>query len=133
MTAVFIVDACRTPTGKIGGRLAHVRPDDLAAHALGRLVARTGIDPSSIEDVHWGAANQAGEDNRNVARMAVLLAGLPVEVAGTTHNRLCGSSLQSAGASIGSISSANAPAAWAATARRWLPSAKASWSSRVTP
>lgn len=94
MTGVFIVDACRTPTGKIGGRLAHVRPDDLAAHALGRLVARTGVDPAGIEDVHWGAANQAGEDNRNVARMAVLLAGLPVEVAGTTHNRLCGSSLQ---------------------------------------
>jgi 3-oxoadipyl-CoA thiolase len=96
VTAVFIVDACRTPMGKIGGRLAHVRPDDLAAHALGRLVARTGVDPAAIEDVHWGAANQAGEDNRNVARMAVLLAGLPVEVAGTTHNRLCGSSLQAA-------------------------------------
>ncbi|OFW52375.1 MAG: beta-ketoadipyl CoA thiolase, partial [Actinobacteria bacterium RBG_16_70_17] len=74
----------------------HVRPDDLAAHALGRLVARSGVDPAVIEDVHWGAANQAGEDNRNVARMAVLLAGLPVEVAGTTHNRLCGSSLQAA-------------------------------------
>ena len=96
MTAVFIVDACRTPTGRIGGRLAYVRPDDLAAHALGRLVARSGVDPAVIEDVHWGAANQAGEDNRNVARMAVLLAGLPVEVAGTTHNRLCGSSLQAA-------------------------------------
>jgi 3-oxoadipyl-CoA thiolase len=98
VTAVFIVDACRTPMGKIGGRLAHVRPDDLAAHALGRLVTRTGVDPAAIEDVHWGAANQAGEDNRNVARMAVLLAGLPVEVAGTTHNRLCGSSLQAAAA-----------------------------------
>jgi len=94
VTAVFVVDACRTPTGKIGGRLAHVRPDDLAAHALSRLVARTGVDPAAIEDVHWGAANQAGEDNRNVGRMAALLAGLPVEVAGTTHNRLCGSSLQ---------------------------------------
>ncbi len=94
MTAVFIVDACRTPMGRIGGRLAHVRPDDLAAHALGRLVARRGIDPAVVEDVHWGAANQAGEDNRNVARMAALLAGLPVEVAGTTHNRLCGSGLQ---------------------------------------
>jgi len=94
VTAVFIVDACRTPMGRIGGRLAHVRPDDLAAHALGRLVARSGIDPAVIEDVHWGAANQAGEDNRNVARMAVLLVGLPVEVAGTTHNRLCGSGLQ---------------------------------------
>jgi 3-oxoadipyl-CoA thiolase len=94
VTAVFIVDACRAPVGKIGGRLSHVRPDDLAAHALKRLLARTGVDPAAIEDVHWGAANQAGEDNRNVGRMAVLLAGLPVEVAGTTHNRLCGSSLQ---------------------------------------
>ena len=94
MTAVFVVDACRTPAGRIGGRLAHLRPDDLAAHALGRLVARSGVDPAAIEDIHWGAANQAGEDNRNVARMAALLAGLPVEVAGTTHNRLCGSSLQ---------------------------------------
>ena len=94
MTAVFVVDACRTPVGKIGGHLAHLRADDLAAHALGRLVARSGVDPAAIEDIHWGAANQAGEDNRNVARMAALLAGLPVEVAGTTHNRLCGSSLQ---------------------------------------
>ena len=104
MTAVFIVDACRTPTGKIGGRLAYVRPDDLAAHALGRLVSRTGVDPAAIEDVHWGAANQAGEDNRNVARMAVLLAGLPVEVAGTTHNRLCGSSLQAVAAAAHALS-----------------------------
>lgn len=95
MSEVFLVDACRTPMGKIGGSLAFVRPDDLAAHALAALLARQStVDPSAIEDVHWGAANQAGEDNRNVARMAVLLAGLPVEVPGTTHNRLCGSSLQ---------------------------------------
>lgn len=96
MSSVYIVDACRTPMGKIGGSLAHVRPDDLAAHTLRRLQARNRIDAASIEDIHWGAANQAGEDNRNVARMAGLLAGFPVEVAGTTHNRLCGSGMQAA-------------------------------------
>ncbi|MDF1596411.1 MAG: thiolase family protein [Acidimicrobiia bacterium] len=95
MTNVFIVDACRTPTGRLGGALAHVRPDDLAAHAIGRLLARhPGLDPASVEDIVWGAANQAGEDNRNVGRMAALLAGLPVEVPAQTVNRLCGSSLQ---------------------------------------
>ncbi len=92
---VFIVDACRTPIGKIGGQLAHVRPDDLAAHAIRRLTERNPtLDPRDIEDVVWGAANQAGEDNRNVARMAVLLAGLPDTVPGATVNRLCGSGLQ---------------------------------------
>jgi 3-oxoadipyl-CoA thiolase len=81
--------------GKLGGQLALVRPDDLAAHAIGSLMARqTGLDPMAIEDVQWGAANQAGEDNRNVARMAVLLAGLPIEVPGATVNRLCGSGMQ---------------------------------------
>jgi acetyl-CoA acetyltransferase family protein len=80
--------------GKIGGRLAFVRPDDMASHVISRLIVRNGLDPAAIEDVHWGAANQAGEDNRNVGRMAALLAGLPVAVAGTTHNRLCGSGLQ---------------------------------------
>ena len=81
--------------GKLGGQLAHVRPDDLAAHAIRRLLARSpGLDPTGIEDVQWGAANQAGEDNRNVARMAALLAGLPVEVSGATVNRLCGSGMQ---------------------------------------
>jgi 3-oxoadipyl-CoA thiolase len=95
MTDVYIVDACRTPMGKIGGQLAHVRPDDLAAHALQRLLTRNpALDPAAIEDVVWGAANQAGEDNRNVARMAVLLAGLPIEISGVTVNRLCGSGLQ---------------------------------------
>lgn len=94
MSGVFIVDACRTPMGKIGGALASVRPDDLAALTLRRLQGRNELDTSEIEDIHWGAANQAGEDNRNVARMAALLAGFPVEVAGTTHNRLCGSGLQ---------------------------------------
>jgi 3-oxoadipyl-CoA thiolase len=95
MTDVYIVDGCRTPMGKIGGQLAHVRPDDLAAHAVKRLMARhPDLDPMSVEDVHWGAANQAGEDNRNVARMAALLAGLPIEVPGATVNRLCGSGMQ---------------------------------------
>ncbi len=97
MTDVYIVDACRTPMGRLGGQLAHVRPDDLAAHAVRRLMERNpGLDPAAIEDIQWGAANQAGEDNRNVARMAALLAGLPVEVSGATVNRLCGSGLQAA-------------------------------------
>ncbi len=92
---IYIVDACRTPMGKLGGQLAHVRPDDLAAHAIvGLLRRQPGLDPMGIEDVYWGAANQAGEDNRNVARMAALLAGLPIEVPGATVNRLCGSGMQ---------------------------------------
>jgi len=95
MADVYIVDACRTPMGKLGGRLALVRPDDLAAHAATRLLARNRrLDPAAVEDIWWGAANQAGEDNRNLARMAGLLAGLPVETAGVTVNRLCGSGLQ---------------------------------------
>jgi 3-oxoadipyl-CoA thiolase len=91
---VVIVDALRTPIGRWGGALATVRADDLAAFAIRELVARTEVDPGSIDDVFWGSANQAGEDNRNVARMAALLAGLPVSVAGTTVTRLCGSGLQ---------------------------------------
>jgi acetyl-CoA C-acetyltransferase len=91
---VVVIDGVRTPIGKYGGALAGVRPDDLAALALRRLVERTSIDPAGVDDVFWGAANQAGEDNRNVACMAVLLAGLPVEVGGATVNRLCGSGLQ---------------------------------------
>jgi 3-oxoadipyl-CoA thiolase len=95
MADIFIVDGCRTPMGKLGGQLAYVRPDDLAAHALSSLLARNpGLDPDAIEDVQWGAANQAGEDNRNLARMAGLLAGLSVEVPGNTVNRLCGSGMQ---------------------------------------
>jgi 3-oxoadipyl-CoA thiolase len=90
----WIVGALRTPFGRYGGALATVRPDDLAAAVIRALVERTGIDPALIEDVIMGCANQAGEDNRNVARMALLLAGLPVEVAGLTVNRLCGSGLQ---------------------------------------
>ena len=90
----WIVDAVRTPIGRYGGALAMVRPDDLAALAIRAIVDRTGIDPASVEDVILGCANQAGEDNRNVARMALLVAGLPVDVAGLTVNRLCGSGLQ---------------------------------------
>jgi 3-oxoadipyl-CoA thiolase len=90
----WIIDAVRTPIGRYGGALASVRPDDLAAAVIRAVVDRTGIDPSAVEDVILGCANQAGEDNRNVARMALLLAGLPVEVGGLTVNRLCGSGLQ---------------------------------------
>ncbi len=90
-----IVDCLRTPIGRYRGALAAVRPDDLAAYVLRALVARTGIDPARIDDVYWGAANQAGEDNRNAARMAVLLAGLPESVPGCTVNRLCASGLES--------------------------------------
>jgi 3-oxoadipyl-CoA thiolase len=89
-----IVEAVRTPIGRYGGALASVRPDDLAALALRAVVDRAGLDPALVEDVILGCANQAGEDNRDVARMAVLLAGFPVEVAGLTVNRLCGSGLQ---------------------------------------
>jgi 3-oxoadipyl-CoA thiolase len=90
----WIVAALRTPFGRYGGALAAVRPDDLAAAVIRGLVQRTGIDGALVEDVILGCANQAGEDNRNVARMAALLAGLPAEVAGLTVNRLCGSGLQ---------------------------------------
>jgi 3-oxoadipyl-CoA thiolase len=89
-----VVDGLRTPFGRYGGALKDVRPDDMAAHVIRALVERTGIEPRMVDDVILGAANQAGEDNRNVGRMAALLAGLPVEVAGQTVNRLCGSGLQ---------------------------------------
>jgi 3-oxoadipyl-CoA thiolase len=94
VTDAFIAVALRTPVGKHGGSLAGVRPDDLAAIPIKAVVERSGIDPTTIDDVIFGCANQAGEDNRNVARMALLLAGLPVEVPGQTVNRLCGSGLQ---------------------------------------
>ena len=94
MSEAYVVQAVRTPVGKHGGSLANVRPDDLAAIPIKAVVERSGVDPSSIDDVILGCANQAGEDNRNVARMALLLAGLPVEVPGQTVNRLCGSGLQ---------------------------------------
>lgn len=93
MREAVIIDAVRTPVGRHGGVLASVRPDDLAATVIRTIVERTGIDPNLVEDVVFGCANQAGEDNRNVARMGVLLAGLPIEVAGVTINRLCASGL----------------------------------------
>ncbi len=89
-----IIGAVRTPVGRYGGALAGVRPDDLAALVIRAVVERTGVDPAAIEDVYFGAANQAGEDNRNVARMAALLAGLPDSVPGCTVNRLCASGLE---------------------------------------
>jgi len=95
MNPVYIIDAARTPVGRYGGALSSIRPDDLLAYIIRALLRRNeGVDPAAIEDVIAGAANQAGEDNRNVARMAALLAGLPVSVAGTTVNRLCASGLQ---------------------------------------
>lgn len=90
----YIVEPLRTPVGKYGGALSSVRPDDMAADLLRELVERTGLDPSSIDDVILGCANQAGEDNRNIARMVALLAGLPDTVPGVTVNRLCASSLE---------------------------------------
>lgn len=93
MPEAVIIDAVRTPIGALGGSLSAVRPDDLAALALEAIIDRTGIDPVMVEEVYLGCANQAGEDNRNVARMATLLAGFPVEVAAVTFNRLCASGL----------------------------------------
>src|ERR1051326_4132744 len=99
----YISIALRTPVGKHGGSLANVRPDDLAAVLIKAVVERSAIEPQSIDDVILGCANQAGEDNRNVARMALLLAGLPVDVPGQTVNRLCGSGLQAINAAAQAI------------------------------
>jgi acetyl-CoA acetyltransferase family protein len=96
MNDVFVLDAIRTPFGRYGGKLSGIRPDDLAAHVLRELAARTGLDPSTVDEVVLGDANQAGEDNRNVARMAALLADWPTTVPGSTVNRLCGSGLDAA-------------------------------------
>ena len=93
MPEAVIIDAVRTPIGALGGILAPVRPDDLAAHILKAIVARTGISPAIVEEIYMGCANQAGEDNRNVARMATLLAGFSVEIPAVTLNRLCASGL----------------------------------------
>ena len=97
MREAWIVDAVRTPVGKFGGGLSQVRPDDLAAIPLRALLERTGVPASEVEDVYMGCVNQAGEDNRNVARMALILAGFPLEVPGCTVNRLCGSGLEAVG------------------------------------
>ena len=104
MTA-FLVGGVRTPIGKYGGALASVRPDDLAALVVAEAVRRAGVDPASIDEVILGAANQAGEDNRNVARMSVLLAGLPEHVPGFTVNRLCASGLQAIASAAAAINS----------------------------
>src|SRR5512139_1219256 len=93
MRIPVIIDAIRTPVGALGGVLAPVRPDDLAAHVIKTILERNSFDPTLVEEVYFGCANQAGEDNRNVARMAALLAGLGTSAPGTTVNRLCGSGL----------------------------------------
>src|SRR6267154_105354 len=93
MTDAVIISAVRTPIGRHGGSLKSVRPDDLAALVVAEVVKRAGVDPAIIEEVYLGCANQAGEDNRNVARMATLLSGLPTRVAAVTFNRLCASGL----------------------------------------
>src|SRR5439155_4103 len=107
METAVIIDALRTPIGRYGGALKDVRPDDLAALVVGQAVQRNALDPASIEDVYFGDANQAGEDNRNVARMAVLLAGLPVEIPAATMNRLCGSGMQAVVAATREIETGN--------------------------
>src|SRR5262245_40795103 len=93
MNDVVIVSAVRTPIGKVRGALATVRPDDLAAHVIRAAIERAGVAGDAIEEIYFGCANQAGEDNRNIARMGALLAGLPPRVAGVTLNRLCASGL----------------------------------------
>lgn len=103
MKEAWIIDAVRTPIGRHGGALASVRPDDLGAIALKALIDRTGVPASEIEDVYMGCANQSGEDNRNVARMSLILAGFPLEVGGCTVNRLCGSGLEAVAAAVRSI------------------------------
>jgi 3-oxoadipyl-CoA thiolase len=107
MEKAVIVDALRTPIGRYGGALKDVRPDDLAALVVSQAVQRNQLDPATIEDVYFGDANQAGEDNRNVARMAVLLAGLPVDIPAATMNRLCGSGMQAVVAATREIETGN--------------------------
>src|ERR1700683_3307295 len=109
MSQVFICDAIRTPFGRYGGSLATIRTDDLAALPLKALMERNpGVDWGAVDDVVYGCANQAGEDNRNIARMALLLAGLPKEVPGSTVNRLCGSSMDAVGIASRAIKSGEA-------------------------
>src|ERR1700741_1846444 len=109
VSEVFICDAVRTPFGRFGGALSTVRADDLAAIPIRALMERNvGVDWSAVDDVIYGCANQAGEDNRNVARMALLLAGMPKEVPGATVNRLCGSSMEAASIAARAIKSGEA-------------------------
>jgi 3-oxoadipyl-CoA thiolase len=107
MERAVIADALRTPIGRYAGALKEIRPDDLAALVISQAVQRNQLDPATIEDVYFGDANQAGEDNRNVARMAVLLAGLPVEIPAATMNRLCGSGMQAVVAATREIETGN--------------------------
>ena len=107
----MVLSAVRTPIGRYGGALSHVRPDDLAGLAVAAAVERAGVDPGAIDDVYLGCANQAGEDNRNVARMAVLLAGLPETVAGVTLNRLCASGLSAVVSAAHAIAAGDAEVA----------------------
>jgi acetyl-CoA acetyltransferase len=111
MRDAVIIDAVRTPVGRYGGALREVRPDDLAALCISEIVRRNALDQSLVEDVILGCVNQAGEDNRNVARMSLLLAGLPVTVAGQTINRLCASGLGAvaSAAQMSSLSAARSP------------------------
>ena len=115
MSAAYVLDAVRTPFGRYGGGLSGVRPDDLAAHVVRALMERNpGLDPERIDDVLFGDANGAGEDNRNVARMAALLAGFPTSVTGATINRLCGSSLDAAMQASRMIECGDAGSCWSA-------------------
>src|ERR1700686_370315 len=109
MTEAYICDAIRTPIGRYGGALASIRADDLAAIPIAALISRNDkVDWSALDDVTFGCANQAGEDNRNIARMALLLAGLPKEVPGATTNRLCGSSMDAVARAARAIKSGEA-------------------------
>ncbi len=103
MAEAYVVDAIRTPMGAYRGALSGVRPDDMAAHTIAAVVERTGVDPERIADVYFGAANQSGEDNRDVARIAALLAGLPTSVPGATVNRLCASGLEAINAAARAV------------------------------
>src|ERR1700681_1574579 len=105
VSRAVILSGVRTPIGRYGGALSGERPDDLAGLVIAEAVARSGVDASEIEDVYFGCANQAGEDNRNVARMGALLAGIPVDVPGVTVNRLCGSSMEAVGTAARGIRS----------------------------
>lgn len=121
MGEAFIYDGVRTPFGRYGGGLAAVRPDDLAAHVVSALLSRhADLDPVRIDEVIFGDANQAGEDNRNVARMATLLAGLPTSIPGTTVNRLCGSSLDAVMQASRMIECGDGAACWWAVWSRCL-------------
>src|SRR6201991_3080290 len=108
MADAWILDALRTPIGRHRGALSGVRPDDLAAHVLGAVVERAGAGPSEIDDVYFGCTNGVGEDSRNVARMAVLLAGLPETVPGATVNRLCGSGMEAVASAARAIAAGDA-------------------------